>query len=91
MLGKMMCRQVPTLPIGGYATGLHNVCWFVSNCVRVSIFLLSTILIYDFGIVPTLDTVVLFGFHLIVYLVPFLMPGIVALLALTYLFWCRGL
>jgi len=20
MLGKMMCRQVPTLPIGGYAT-----------------------------------------------------------------------
>ena len=22
MLGKMMCRQVPTLPIGGYATDL---------------------------------------------------------------------
>ena len=58
----------------------------MSNCVRVSIFLLSTILIYDFGIVPTLDTVVLFGFHFIVYLVPFLMPGMVALLALAYLF-----
>jgi len=23
MLGKMMCRQVPTLPIGGYATALN--------------------------------------------------------------------
>jgi len=39
MLGKMMCRQVPTLPIGGYAT----VCQYTQEVNESIAFLIKPI------------------------------------------------